>query len=73
MNKKNLSLKVDEYTIYLHRGQEESEEMKQKRMALYIACLRKVVMKPIIKHFEEYYPELQPKVSSILKKVEDNL
>ena len=36
MNKKNLSLKVDEYTIYLHRGQEESEEMKQKRMALYV-------------------------------------
>ena len=27
MNKKNLSLKVDEYTIYLHRGQEESEEI----------------------------------------------
>ena len=47
--------------------------MQQKRMALYIACLCKVVMKPIIKHFEEYYPELQPKVSSILKKVEDNL
>ena len=41
MNKKSLSLKVDEYTIYLHRGQEESEEMKQKRMALYIACLLK--------------------------------
>ena len=34
MNKKNLSLKVDEYTINLHRGQEESEKMKQKRMAL---------------------------------------
>ena len=30
MNKKNLSLKVDKYTIHLHRGQEESEEMKQK-------------------------------------------
>ena len=73
MNKKSLSLKVDEYTIHLHRGQEESEETKQKRMALYIACLLKIVMKPIIKHFEEYYPELQPKVSDILKKVEDNL
>ena len=29
-------------------------------------------MKPMIKHFEEYYLELQPKVSDILKKVEDN-
>lgn len=29
-----LSLKVDEYTIHLHRGQEESEEMEQKRIAL---------------------------------------
>ena len=28
MNKKNLSLKVDEYTIHLHRRQEESEKMK---------------------------------------------
>ena len=27
----------------------------------------------MIKHFEEYYPELQPKVSDILKMVEDNL
>ena len=41
MNKKSLSLKVDEYTIHLHRGQEESEEMKQKRIALYVNCLRK--------------------------------
>ena len=43
MNKKSLSLKVDEYTIHLHRGQEESEETKQKRMALYTDCLRKVM------------------------------
>ena len=34
MNKKNLSLKVDKYTIHLHRGQEESEEIEQKRIAL---------------------------------------
>lgn len=43
MNKKSLSLKVDEYTIHLHRGQEESEEMKQKRITLYVNCLRKVM------------------------------
>ena len=29
MNKKNLNLKVDEYTIHLHRGQEETKEMGQ--------------------------------------------
>ena len=26
MNKKSLNLKVDEYTIHLHRGEEETEE-----------------------------------------------
>lgn len=43
MNKKSLNLKVDKYTIHLHRGPEETEEMKQKRMALYVNCLRKVM------------------------------
>ena len=33
MNKKSLSLKVDEYTILLHRGQEETKEIGQKQMA----------------------------------------
>ena len=73
MNKKSLSLKVDEYTIHLHRGQEESEEMEQKRMAMYIACLRKIALRPMRKYFEEYYPELLPKVSDILQRREDKL
>ena len=30
MNKKDLSLKVNEFTIYMHRGQEESEEKGRK-------------------------------------------
>ena len=54
MNKKNLSLKVDKYTIYLHREQEESEEMKQKRMALYATWLTNVTRKQMVKYFEEY-------------------
>jgi len=48
MNKKNLSLKVDEYTIHLYRGQEESEEMKQKRMALFISSLCDIALRPLI-------------------------
>ena len=58
MNKKSLSLKVDEYTIHLHRGQEESEEMEQKRMAMYIACLRNIALQPLIKCLKENYPKL---------------
>jgi hypothetical protein len=54
MNKKSLSLKVDEYTIHLHRAQEESEEMKQKRMALYTDCLRNIIRDITAKHFKEY-------------------
>ena len=43
MNKKNLSLKVDGYTITIYRGPEETEDMKQKRMALYTDCLSKAM------------------------------
>lgn len=70
MNKKNLSLKVDEYTIYLHRGQEESEEMKQKRMALLIACLCKIALRPLIKCLNENYPELQLDIARMQSLVE---
>ena len=41
MNKKNLSLYVDGYAIIRHRAQKESEDMEQKRMALYTdVCVR---------------------------------
>ena len=72
MNKKTITLKVDDYTIILHRGEEESKEMEQKRMALY-ACLSNFVKKQIIKHFEKYYPKLQPVVCNILKKAESKM
>ena len=68
MNKKNLSLKVDEYTIYLHRGQEESEEIGQKRMALYVICLFNMMMKPMVEYYKEYHPERQTKVENIIQK-----
>ena len=58
MNKKSLSLKVDEYTIHLHRAQEESKEMGQKRMALLIACLREIALRPLVKCLKENYPKL---------------
>ena len=58
MNKKSLKLKVDGYTIRLYRGQEETEEMGQKRMAMYIACLRNTALQPLIKCLKENYPKL---------------
>ena len=36
MNKTTITLKVDDYTIILHRGPEEPKEMEQKRMARYV-------------------------------------
>ena len=59
MNEKSLSLKVDEYTITLHRGPEETEEMKQKRMALYTDCLSKAMRGIAAKHLKGYMPEQQ--------------
>ena len=67
MNKKILSIKVDEYTIHLHRGQEESEEMGQKRMALLISCLCNIALRPLIKCLKENYPELQLDIDKIKK------
>lgn len=31
-----MTFKIEDYTITLHRGEEESKEMEQKRMALLI-------------------------------------
>ena len=67
MNKKNLSLKVNEYTIHLHRGQEETEEMGQKRMVLLISCLCNIALRPLIKCLKENYPELQFDIDKIKK------
>ncbi len=58
MNKKNLSLKVDEYTITLHRDEEESKEMEQKRMALLISYLCDIALRPLVKCLKENYPKL---------------
>jgi len=73
MNKETMTSKVDEYTITLHRGSEEPKEMEQKQMAKYATCMFNMKMKPLIKHLKEYYPELQPNVSNILKKGESKL
>ena len=70
MNKKSLNLKVDGYTIHLHRGQEEAEEMQQKRMALYATWLTNVARKQMLKYFEKYCSELQPVINNVLKKSE---
>ena len=53
MNKKSLSLKVDEYTITLHRDEEESKEMEQKRMALLISYLCDIALRPLVKCLKE--------------------
>ena len=73
MNKQTIKFKVEEYTITIHRGPEESKEMDQKRMALYATWIFNMSMKPMVKYFEEYYPELQPNVSNILKKAESKI
>ena len=70
MNKTTITLKVDDYTIILHRGEEEPKEMEQKRMAMYATWIFNMSMKPMVKYFEEYCPELQPEVCNILKKGE---
>ena len=32
-----------------------------------------MIMKPMVKYFEKYYPELQPEVCNILKKGESKM
>jgi hypothetical protein len=64
---------VDDYTIILHRGEEELKEIEQKRMARFVTCLCNMAIKLMAKHFEEYCPELQPEVCNILKKAESKI
>ena len=59
MNKKNLSLKVDSYTIIIYREPEKTEEMKQKRMALYTDCFSKAMRGIVAKHLKRYMLEQQ--------------
>ena len=73
MNKKTISLKVDDFTITLHRGKEEPEEIAQERMARYVTCLYSMIMKPMVKYFEEYYPERQTDVENIIQKHISNI
>ena len=67
MNKKSLNLKVDGCTIHLHRGQEETEEMQQKRMALFISSLCDIALRPLVKCLKENYPEWQIDIDNIKK------
>ena len=73
MNKKTISFKVDDFTITLHRGEEEPKEIQQKRMATYATWIFNMSMKQMVKYFEKYYPELQPEVCNILKKGESKM
>ena len=68
MNKKTISLKVDDYTITLRKGEEEPKEIEQKRMALYLTCLYNMIMKPMVEYYEEYHPELKTDVENIIQK-----
>lgn len=68
MNKETMTFKVEEYTITLHRGPEESKEMEQKRMARYVTYLCNMAIKLMAKHFEEYCPELKNDVENIIQK-----
>ena len=66
MNKKNLSLKVNGYTITIYRVPEETEDMKQKRMALYTDCLSKAMRGIVAKHLKGYMPEQQFDIKNIM-------
>ena len=58
MNKETISFKMEDYTITLCRGEEESEEMEQKRMALLISYLCDIALRPLVKCLKENYPKL---------------
>lgn len=68
MNKTTITLKVDNYTIILHRGEEELKEIEQNRIALYVIYLFNMMMKPMVEYYEEYHPERQTKVENIIQK-----
>ena len=48
MSKNTMTFKIEDYTITLHRGEEESKEMEQKRMALYATWLTNVARKQMV-------------------------
>ena len=48
------------------RGQEESEEMEQKRIALYTDCLSKAMRGIVAKHLKGYMPEQQFDIKNIM-------
>ena len=58
MNKETISFKMEDYTIILHRDEEESKEMEQKRMALLISYLCDIALRPLVKCLKENYPKL---------------
>ena len=68
MNKKTISFKADDFTITLHKGEEEPNGIKQKRMALYVTCLYNMIMKPMVEYYEEYHPELKTDAENIIQK-----
>ena len=53
MNKETISFKMEDYTITLHRDEEESKEMEQKRMALLISYLCDIALRPLVKCLKE--------------------
>lgn len=57
MNKETISFKMEDYTITLHRDEEESKEMEQKRMALYTDCLSKAIRVIVTKNLKGYISE----------------
>lgn len=68
MNRKTISFKVDDYTITLHRSEEEPEKIAQKHMSRYVTCLYNMIIKPMAEYYEEYYPELKTDVENIIQK-----
>ena len=57
---------MDGYTITIYRGPEETEDMKQKRMALYTDCLSKAMRGIVAKHLKGYMPEQQFDIKNIM-------
>ena len=65
---KTISFKVDDFTVTLHRGEEEPEGIAQEQMARYLTCLYNMAMKPMVNYYEEYYPELKTDTENIMQK-----
>ena len=59
---------MDGYTITIYRGPEESEEIEQKRMALFISSLCDIALLPLVKCLKDNFQELQLEVENIIQK-----